>query len=215
MIISPARRYIFVHIPKTGGTSLALALEARAKADDILIGDTPKAKARKRRLKGLECSGRLWKHSRISDIEGLAAAEPLEKFFVFTIVRDPWERVLSLYHWLRDQTFSHISVDRAKSLSFKDFVADAEMAAMLSHDRTRAYTTDATGQDRATAILRLEHIECDLAPLEAHLGFKIGPLPHANRSDRPENTRAAYDAESVARVARYFAEDIARFGYRF
>ena len=51
MIISHGRQYIFVHIPKTGGTSLALALEARAMKDDILIGDTPKAKKRRQRLK--------------------------------------------------------------------------------------------------------------------------------------------------------------------
>ena len=43
MIISPGRGYVFVHAPKTGGTAMALALEARAMADDILIGDTPKA----------------------------------------------------------------------------------------------------------------------------------------------------------------------------
>ena len=30
MIISRGRGYVFVHIPKTGGTSLALALESRA-----------------------------------------------------------------------------------------------------------------------------------------------------------------------------------------
>lgn len=215
MIISPARRFIFVHIPKTGGTSLALALEAQAKSDDILIGDTPKAKRRKRQLKGLECSGRLWKHSRISDIAGLAAAEPLDDFFVFTVVRDPWDRVLSLYHWLRDQTFSHIGVERAKTLSFRDFVSDAEIAAMLSHDQARSYTTDAAGQDRASAVLRLEHIASDLAPVEEHLGIKIGPLPHVNRSERPDNTRAAYDPESAERVANYFAEDVSRFGYRF
>ena len=194
---------------------MALALEARAGAGDILIGDTPKAKARKHRLKALSCAGRLWKHSRIADIAGLAAAEPLDDFFVFTIVRDPWDRVLSLYHWLRVQNFAHVSVDRAKALSFRGFVSDAEIAAMLSQDPVRAYTTDASGQDRASAVLRLEHIEADLAPVEKQLGFKIGPLPHMNRSDRPANIRAAYDAESAGRVARYFAEDISRFGYRF
>jgi hypothetical protein len=47
MIISPGRKFIFVHIPKTGGTSLALALEDRAMKNDILIGDTPKAKKRR------------------------------------------------------------------------------------------------------------------------------------------------------------------------
>ena len=43
MILSRGRKYIFIHIPKTGGTSLALALEARAMKDDIMLGDTPKA----------------------------------------------------------------------------------------------------------------------------------------------------------------------------
>ncbi|NBR91188.1 MAG: LysR family transcriptional regulator, partial [Rhodobacteraceae bacterium] len=77
MIISHGRRYIFVHIPKTGGTSLALALEARAMADDVLIGDTPKAIKRRRRLRGVESSGRLWKHSRLADIEGLVTREQM------------------------------------------------------------------------------------------------------------------------------------------
>jgi hypothetical protein len=215
MIISPKRKYIFVHIPKTGGSSMAMALDARAGADDILIGDTPKARARKHRLKDLSCAGRLWKHSRIADIAGLAVAEPLDDFFVFTIVRDPWDRVLSLYHWLRVQNFAHFSVERAKSRSFRDFVSDPEIAAILSQDPVRAYTTDASGRDRADAVLRLEHIDRDIAPVERRFGFKIGPLPHLNPSNRPDNPRAAYDAESAERVASYFAEDISRFGYRF
>ena len=49
MIYSPARRFVFIHIPKTGGTALTLALEARAKADDVLVGDTPKAVQRRGR----------------------------------------------------------------------------------------------------------------------------------------------------------------------
>ena len=73
MILSRGRRYIFVHIPKTGGTALSLALEARAMKDDILIGDTPKARARRRRLKGVKTAGRLWKHSTLADIDGLVA----------------------------------------------------------------------------------------------------------------------------------------------
>ena len=83
MIISHGRRYIFVHAPKTGGTALALALEARAMKDDILIGDTPKARQRRRRLKGVESSGRLWKHSRLADIYGLVGQEDWRVYMSF------------------------------------------------------------------------------------------------------------------------------------
>ena len=47
MIYSKGRNYLLTHAPKTGGTALMLALEARAMADDIIVGDTPKGKAAK------------------------------------------------------------------------------------------------------------------------------------------------------------------------
>jgi hypothetical protein len=49
MIISHDYKYIFVQIPKTGGTPLTLALEAKAMKYDVLIGDTPKAINRRNR----------------------------------------------------------------------------------------------------------------------------------------------------------------------
>lgn len=213
MIISPGRQYIFVHIPKTGGTSMAAALEARAKADDILIGDTPKAKRRKKRLEGLTARGRLWKHSRLADIDGLAGAERLEDFFIFTMVRNPWDRVASLYHWARAQSFDHPSVRLAKALTFGDYLAHPDIGAMLKGDRVDDYLTDARGVVRFSHVIRLEAAE-DLAALEAHLGFTV-VLPYLNRSDRPADYRGLYTEETAARVAGWFADDIARFGYSF
>ena len=100
MIVSPGRRYVFVHIPKTGGTSMALALEARAMKDDILIGDTPKARQRRNRLEGLPARGRLRKHARLADLEGWIGPYGLDAMFVYTMVRNPWDRMVSYYHWL-------------------------------------------------------------------------------------------------------------------
>lgn len=47
MYLSFRRGFLFIHIPKTAGTALTLALEERALRDDIIVGDTPKARARK------------------------------------------------------------------------------------------------------------------------------------------------------------------------
>lgn len=211
MIISPGRGYIFVHIPKTGGTSLSLALEARAKADDILIGDTPKAVRRRRRLVNLSSPGRLWKHARLADIEGMP--ELPDPAFVFTLVRNPWDRMISLYHWALAQDFSHPMIEAAKAQSFADFLEDPAMARAFRNDGAASYVTDRSGRERCDAYVRLEHFQSDIAPVEQHLGFRIN-LPHVNASVRPSASEL-YTPRTRDLVASYFADDLARFGYEF
>lgn len=210
MIISHQRRYIFVHIPKTGGTSMALALEGRAAKDDILIGDTPKAKRRKARLKNIKTPGRLWKHSSLRDIDGLV--DPAD-YFVFTLVRNPWDRMVSYYHWLQLQNFDHPAVVLAKSNNFKGFLRHPQTQASLKAGHYRSYTTDPKGTDHCRLYARLEH-PGDLALLWEHLGFQLR-LPHENRSDRDQDWRSYYDAETIDIITKKAGEDVARFGYTF
>ncbi len=214
MIISRGRRYIFVHIPKTGGTSMALALEARAMKDDLMLGDTPKAQKRRRRVKGARARGRLWKHSTLTDIDGLISAAEARDFFTFTLVRNPWDRVVSYYHWLRAQSFDHPAVRAAQQLDFADFLHDRQVAASLARHPYASYMRDADGVECADLYIRLEHLAADIAPLEAHLGFTLD-IPHVNRSARSGDYRTAYDPESRDLVGHLCAEDIARFGYSF
>ena len=213
MIISRGRRYIFVHIPKTGGTALALALEARAMKDDILIGDTPKARARRGRLKGVKAAGRLWKHSTLADIDGLVSAD--EGLRVFTLVRNPWDRVVSYYHWLREQGFAHPAVGLAKASDFSGFLNHPSTRVSLGAAPYGSYVRDVTGVERCDLFLRLERLEEDLPQLEALLDLRLGPLARANASERGRDWRPYYSAADAEVLAKIAAEDIARFGYRF
>lgn len=215
MILSRGRRYLFVHAPKTGGTALMLALEARAMKDDLIVGDTPKARARRRRLAGLTPRGRLWKHSTLADLDGVLGPDEAQGLFVLTLVRNPWDRMVSYYHWLRGQRFDHPAVQLAKASDFRAFLLDRATRQAMAGWPYAAWIRAADGTERCDLFARLEHLDSDLAPFEAHLGFRLTPVAPANASMRGRDWRPYYDDETAQLVGQCCAGDIARFGYRF
>lgn len=194
---------------------MALALEARAMADDILIGDTPKAKRRRRRLEGAETAGRLWKHSKLADVVGLVTPDEIAGMVLFTLVRNPWDRAVSYYHWLRVQSFDHPAVALARTLPFDGFLAHRETRASLGAESYGGYLRLPGRGEMPAQYVRLEHLAEDLPPVETHLGFALMPLPSVNTSERQRDYRRYYDESTARLVGELYHEDIARFGYAF
>ncbi len=214
MILSRGRNYVFIHIPKTGGTALALALEARAMAGDEMLGDTPKAVKRRRRLHGTQTRGRLWKHSTLADIEGLASREELRQMFAFTLVRNPFDRMVSLYHWLKEQSFDHPMVPLAHALPFTSFVTDPLVMRALKSQPAPSYMMQSDGYEHCSLYIRLEHFAKDAAPLFDHLGFAL-ELPRVNDSRRDPDWRIYYDSQAIDAVRTCCHLEIGRFEYSF
>ena len=215
MILSRGRGYLFLHIPKTGGTALTLALEARAMKDDVIVADTPKGRARAARQERLVTAGRLWKHSTLADLDGLVGPGDLDRLFILTLVRNPWDRVASYYHWLRRQGFAHPAVTLAKASDFSGFLNHPHTYESLRRWPFGAYVRDGAGIERSRLMARIEALDEDLAPFEAHLGFGLTPLARSNQGERPGDRRGLYSDRDAELIAEICAEDIARFNYRF
>lgn len=214
MIVSRGRNYIFVHIPKTGGTAMALALEDRAKADDIMIGDTPKAVKRRGKVKGVQTAGRLWKHATLGDAEGLITREDMAQMFTFTLVRNPWDRMVSYYHWLQTQTFDHPAVALAQSKGFSGFLNAPLTRTTFRANPYASYMTDGAGVEHADLYIRLEHLAEDMAPLNKHLGFTLD-MGVANASARPRDWRGFYTESDAELLGELCAQDVKNHGYGF
>ncbi len=214
MILSTGRNYVFVHIPKTGGTSLALTLEGRAMKDDIMLGDTPKARKRRHRVQDVRTKGQLWKHSTLSDIDGLVPGPVLDGLFAFTLVRNPWDRAVSYYHWLRDQSFDHPAVRLAQRTDFAGFVAHPQTLGSFHQTPAAHYMRRANGDEQCSAYIRIEHFADDAAPLMEHLGFAL-TLPVLNTSQRAADYRSYYTDQTAEALGTSCGVDIARFGYSF
>ena len=192
---------------------MTLGLEARAKADDIIIGDTPKAKQRRKRLAGLT-RGRLWKHSTLRDIDGIVDASAMQDYFIFTIVRNPWDRMVSYYHWAREHSFDHPVVRAAAEHEFAEFLHHPDVWRPLQSSPYRSYVQGPSGADHCNLYVRLEHLTSDLAPLQDHLGFRID-VGHVNASVRDQDYREYYTIYFRDDVTGICAVDIARFEYVF
>lgn len=181
--------------------------------DDVMLGDTPKAVKRRRRVKDVSAAGRLWKHSTLADIEGLATPEEIQTFFTFALVRNPWDRLVSYYHWLRLQNFDHPAVALAKTMEFQGFVAHPHTMKSVKSAPYGSYLTF-RGAECASCFIRIEHFDADAGPLFDHLGFPLS-LQRVNTSERRADYRDYFDSKTRAVVEDICGEDIARFGYQF
>ena len=163
-----------------------------------------------------------------SDSRAADGTDPDTVRHVVTATRDPWDFYLAEWTRLRtrwalelDQPDSWVhrvagvrdSIRAATTLDFDDWILHEFAADMETGDSERRLNRGHV--DEATVVVRMEHLDHDLARLHPDLARRIGPIPHLNRTDRRRDLAAAYSQRSARIVADAHAADIARFGYAF
>lgn len=204
-MISHTKRFIFVHVPKTGGTSVAWALRRHG----IFLHD--------------DCyfESVYFKHATASAIKRMLGPE-FENYFKFSVVRNPWDWAVSSYAFNRGLHGPLVrNTKYAVGPGVPEWAADWSFKYWLrwwidtfSPQQSRMLT-DEKGAMLVDRVLRFEEIKSQFFGL--CLRIRVWPrlLPHVNETSSRLRYPDYYDAETRSWVAKHFAEDIARFGYEF
>lgn len=195
MIVSPRLRLIFIHIQKTGGSSIEHALRQL----DPGIGSHLYEDRR---------------HIPAREFSRMVPREVWEGGFKFAFVRNPWDRLVS-WHCMCLQNPPTNAFQRAvreRHADFADFIrcaGDPDLARVRMPQAD--YLCDGDGALLVDFVGRFERLEEDFA----RLGLPAsGMLPRLNTS-RHDDYRRYYTDELREIVAERFARDCAHFGYSF
>jgi sulfotransferase famil protein len=209
MLISFSHKFLFVHVWKVAGTSIRESL--RPFAHD------PRSTPANKILRALRLPW-TWPtlKSKVFDphipARGLRDQLPrgvFQGFFKFGFVRNPWELLISRYHYIV-QNPRHPLHTFVKSLGFPAYL---EWLAQHDKRQQKDFLVDEHGQLLVNFVGRFERIDADFREICQRLGI-CAPLKSLNNS-RHDDYRTYYDRRAIQLVADSFRDDIERFEYTF
>jgi hypothetical protein len=191
-LIIRKKKLVFVHVPKTGGSSIDSALKS---AFRVPIG---------KRIQTCR------------EIHGLLGEKSYLKFFKFAVVRNPWDRFLSKFLWSQQHTGS-ISPDRTFRW-YVDHIPKIRKREMRKRydafSSQSEWLKDKSGEIRISKIIRFESLAAGWAEICDLIGLKRCELPH-EKVTLHNHYSEYYDDHSRQVIGDLYAEDIERFGYSF
>lgn len=200
-MVSTDRKFIFIHIPKTGGNSIQARLIENA--DDEIVTVAPHQDGIERfELRHEQIPST--KHSTLSEYENWLGLEAISSMYKFTCTRNPWDRAISFFF---SPHRGHVRWERDKFLDFIRTVPTSEKYLQCSLSGDEPFSA-------MDFLIRFDALQEDFNQLCDNLRIQRKCLPHANKS-RKNQYREYYDEELIEVVAQQFKLEIDYFGYRF
>ena len=201
-------KLIFLHVPKTGGSSMRLILQhnLKKKNDDI-----PRP------------FGDFDNHHTLQMYHDVGV--DLSQYKIVTIARNPWDRILSFYcHHYREynafifpRTLSPLfGMGSRTYVTFPDFYNNISSKHRFIEDFVDWITVDGKIVDNLE-IFDFENYEEEVSKLFEEMGFTKRKLPHQRRvSPIPKEFRDyfLFDPAFIERISVEYSKEIKYFNYK-
>jgi hypothetical protein len=180
--------FIFIHINKTGGSSIEKALKAP------LI------------------------HKTAIEFKNDIGHKRWEQRFSFAIVRNPWDRAVSQFHYRQMINKTGLG---SKTLSFNEWVKFVYIdndQKYIDEEKMflpqSSWVTNENGNIIVNYIGKFEEIQSSWDHIAQKLNRERTQLPHIKKSSR-KDYRTYYNDDSIEIIEKSFELDIKNFGYTF
>jgi len=232
-MISYDKKCIFVHIPKTGGTSIERVIWKKISAQ-LLFGSPNRY-----HTGGLQ-------HLKARFIKTEVGEDVFNSFFKFAFVRNPWSKALSQYFYTiqtRDDLRRILRLP--KNASFEDYVKSLEKVSFeqnrlvsiekvmmkipklnqpyltrlhIQWDKQFDFLFDENGNKMVDFIGKFENLQNDFNHISEQLNLNVRTLPHVTHGvvkSKQQHFTQYYNGTTKAIIANLYKKDIEAFGYEF
>ncbi|MFA9460552.1 hypothetical protein [Thiohalorhabdus methylotrophus] len=161
----------------------------------------------KRALATCQFPKRYWNHMSAAEIRDRIGTEIWDRYYKFTVERNPWDKVVSAYYW------GLKGAENEEALSFKDYVLSGRP---LKSSFERYTVNGRVAMDR---VIRYDRLYQELGEVSEQLGLpeNVGDTMQALSAKggyRPKRgTDGYYDAQTRELVEICFAREIRLLGF--
>lgn len=206
-MISRDHECIFVHIPKCGGSSIEEILWPSPRSEEDLWGGLVDRYHNKYQTGGLQ-------HLLARQIRTEVGPEVFRRYYKFSMVRNPWDRVVSQFLFMgkRPDLREYLGMARADPL--QRYLELIVKRIHVQWEEQHRFVCDEKGDLLVDAVGRFERFEEDVREALGKLNVTVKDVPHLRKSER-RPYRDYYTDRTRYMVESIYRRDIELFKYQF
>jgi hypothetical protein len=207
MVLSDSKKFIFIHVYKVAGTSISQEL---VKYSTQILPNIRAYRYLNRRFPMI-FPLKYTRHATARQIRDAVGAEKYPTYFSFAFVRNPWDWVVSQYHYILRKKNHH---QHQLITGFKDFDAYIDWLVSTKITTQKSILSDEKGNLIVNYVGKYENLDEDFANICEKIGIPRIELPKLNVTKK-DSYKKYFNERTRDLIRQAYLADIEAFGYEF